>query len=223
MPDGPGGFAQDSTCPALLRVPLRFAGLRVRGCRPLWRRFPAPSPRLVSCDLAALQPRGRLDAPGLGYSPSARRYSGNHSLFSLPAGTKMFQFPAFASGLGRMAPTRVPGCPIRTSADQRLLAPPRGFSQLATSFIACESLGIHRAPLHVSSPSCGHPPGEAARRIPCLRLLWIVFSTFCSCFRLVVPNMSMTSRPDLSGTRVENDGFEPSAPCLQGRCSSQLS
>ena len=157
MPDGPGGFAQDSTCPALLRVPLRFAGLRVRGCRPLWRRFPAPSPRLVSCDLAALQPRGRLDAPGLGSSPSARRYSGNHSLFSLPAGTKMFQFPAFASGLGRMAPTRVPGCPIRTSADQRSLAPPRGFSQLATSFVACESLGIHRAPLHVSSPSCGHP------------------------------------------------------------------
>ena len=96
MPDGPGGFAQDSTCPALLRVPLRFAGLRVRGCRPLWRRFPAPSPRLVSCDVAALQPRGRLDAPGLGSSPSARRYSGNHCLFSLPAGTKMFQFPAFA-------------------------------------------------------------------------------------------------------------------------------
>eukprot|EP00541_Cyclophora_tenuis_P013436 CAMPEP_0116569756 /NCGR_PEP_ID=MMETSP0397-20121206/16509_1 /TAXON_ID=216820 /ORGANISM="Cyclophora tenuis, Strain ECT3854" /LENGTH=35 /DNA_ID= /DNA_START= /DNA_END= /DNA_ORIENTATION= len=33
------------------------------------------------------------------------------------------------------------GCPIRKSADQRLCAPPRGFSQLAASFIASESLG----------------------------------------------------------------------------------
>ena len=34
---------------------------------------------------------------GLGSSPFARHYSGNHCLFSLPTGTKMFQFPAFAS------------------------------------------------------------------------------------------------------------------------------
>ena len=34
---------------------------------------------------------------GLGSSPVARHYWGNHCLFSLPAGTKMFQFPAFAS------------------------------------------------------------------------------------------------------------------------------
>ena len=34
---------------------------------------------------------------GLGSSPFARHYSGNHCLFSLPRGTKMFQFPPFAS------------------------------------------------------------------------------------------------------------------------------
>ena len=34
---------------------------------------------------------------GLGSSPFARHYWGNHCLFSSPAGTKMFQFPAFAS------------------------------------------------------------------------------------------------------------------------------
>ena len=34
---------------------------------------------------------------GLGSSPFARHYLGNHCLFSLPAGTKMFQFPALAS------------------------------------------------------------------------------------------------------------------------------
>ena len=32
---------------------------------------------------------------GLGSFPFARRYLGNHSLFSLPTGTEMFQFPAF--------------------------------------------------------------------------------------------------------------------------------
>ena len=39
------------------------------------------------------------------------------------------------------------GCPIRISTDQFALADPRGFSQLITSFLASESLGIPRAPL----------------------------------------------------------------------------
>ena len=38
------------------------------------------------------------------------------------------------------------GCPIRIPRDQRSLAPPPGFSQLATSFLASDSLGIPRAP-----------------------------------------------------------------------------
>ena len=46
LPDGPGRFTQDSSCPALLRIPLRFVRLRVRGFHALWRRFPAPSARL---------------------------------------------------------------------------------------------------------------------------------------------------------------------------------
>ena len=39
------------------------------------------------------------------------------------------------------------GCPIRISTDQIVLANPRSFSQLITSFFASESLGIPRAPL----------------------------------------------------------------------------
>ena len=39
------------------------------------------------------------------------------------------------------------GCPIRISPDQRLLAAPRSFSQLTTSFIGSQRQGIHRAPL----------------------------------------------------------------------------
>ncbi len=39
------------------------------------------------------------------------------------------------------------GCPIQISTDQRMLAPPRGFSQRATSFIASQCQGIHQMPL----------------------------------------------------------------------------
>ena len=35
LPDGPGRFTQDSSCPALLRIPLGFGRLRIRGCHPL--------------------------------------------------------------------------------------------------------------------------------------------------------------------------------------------
>ena len=38
------------------------------------------------------------------------------------------------------------GCPIRKSAHQGIFAPKRGLSQLITSFIACESLGIRHTP-----------------------------------------------------------------------------
>ena len=35
LPDGPGGFTQDSSCPALLRIPLGLAVIRIRDCHPL--------------------------------------------------------------------------------------------------------------------------------------------------------------------------------------------
>ena len=68
------------------------------------------------------------------------------NLFSLPPGTKMFQFPGFASALSWWPSFRRPGCPIRKSPDQWSFAPSRSLSQLITSFFACKSLGIHHAP-----------------------------------------------------------------------------
>jgi hypothetical protein len=55
------------------------------------------------------------------------------------------------------------GFPIRTSADQRSLASPRGFSQRATSFIASWRQGIHRTPF---SCSLTHPTPPARRTKP---------------------------------------------------------
>ena len=45
------------------------------------------------------------------------------------------------------------GCPIRRSEDPRALAPPLGFSQRATSFIASRCQGIHQMPFSSSSPT----------------------------------------------------------------------
>ena len=93
LPDGPGRFAQGSTCPALLRVPLRPAPLRVRSCHALRPPFPRRSARGNGSDDAALQPRRRRNAPGLGYSPFARRYWGNHSYFLFLRVLRCFSSP----------------------------------------------------------------------------------------------------------------------------------
>ena len=181
LPDGPGRFTQDSSCPALLRIPLRFAWLRVRSFHALRPRFPARSARHATCDNVVLLPRACRDTHGLGSSPFARHYWGNFGLlpvrspllgesrlFSFPAGTKMFQFPALASRTtAGWRAFSAPGCPIRRSADQRPFAPTRGFSQLITSFLASESQGIRHVPLLAFSffPAAGGiipPPAPCA-------------------------------------------------------------
>ena len=71
---------------------------------------------------------------------------------SLPGDTKMFQFSPLASAdyefivrIVRYSFAR--RSRIRRSPDQRLLAPPRGLSQLTTSFIASQRQSIHHTPL----------------------------------------------------------------------------
>ena len=57
-------------------------------------------------------------------------------------------------------PHKAVGCPIRTSEDHRALAPPLGFSQRATSFIASRYQGIHQMPF-----SCCARAQPRARKI----------------------------------------------------------
>jgi hypothetical protein len=75
---------------------------------------------------------------------------GESRLISFRPGTKMFQFPGLAASrlwIHRgLAGSPCAGCPIRRSPDHNLLAVPRSFSQLSTSFFASDRLGIHRAP-----------------------------------------------------------------------------
>ena len=93
-------------------------------------------------------PRGPEDLARFGLFPVRSPLLGESLLFSLPGGTKMFQFPPFASAAVRCGwpPFRRPGCPIRRPAGQRSFAPHRGLSQLIASFIASMSQGIRHAP-----------------------------------------------------------------------------
>ncbi len=95
-----------------------------------------------------LQPRvSRLHDRGLGSCGFARHYSRNHCCFLFLRVLRCFSSPGSPRPFGRYRRLTAVGCPIRTSAPRRIFAPPRGFSQLVTSFIASESLGILHVPL----------------------------------------------------------------------------
>ena len=93
LADGPAGFTQDFTCPALLRILLRFVWLRVLAYHHLRRYFPEPSTHHISCDVAVLQPRICRNRYGLGSSPFARHYWGNHCYFLFLRVLRCFSSP----------------------------------------------------------------------------------------------------------------------------------
>jgi hypothetical protein len=107
--------------------------------------FQARSPMLSLTVPEVPQPRRGASPHGLGSSAFARRYSRNLTFDFFSSGYLDVSVPrvGFLSDDGASPP---PGFPIRTSPDLSLLAAPRGFSQLATSFIAGSYLGIH--PVH---------------------------------------------------------------------------
>ena len=97
LPDGPGGFAQDSSCPALLRIPLSLIPVHVRNSHPLRRGFPAASIPGLSATAWSYYPEPASLQVRFGLFPGRSPLLGESLLFSLPRGTKMFQFPRFAS------------------------------------------------------------------------------------------------------------------------------
>ena len=153
-----------------------------------------------------LQPHTCRNTYGLGYSPFARHYLGNHYLFSIPTGTKMFQFPAFAS--------------------------------IVRWIISLQDIGLSHSEIRGSKVICTYPQLIAAyhvlhrlrepRHPPCALAYfpyhvtltgsagWYILQAFVL-FYLLVTSCHRTS------FLVENNGFEPLTPCVQSRCSSQLS
>ena len=121
--------------------------LRIRAYHPLRGFFPEASPRIHHTISWSYYPVAALPRRRFGLFPVRSPLLRESLLFSLPAGTKMFQFPAFA--LHKKMEYRsfqTVGCPIRRLTYQRIFAPTRHFSQLITSFIASVSQGIRHAP-----------------------------------------------------------------------------
>ena len=97
MPDGPGGFAQDYSCPALLRMTLGPLSLRLPDYHRLWLHFPEHSTHDQDTTSWSYYPEYASLHNRFGLFPGRSPLLGESLLFSLPGGTKMFQFPPFAS------------------------------------------------------------------------------------------------------------------------------
>jgi hypothetical protein len=118
--------------PYLLCILVPHHTFRIRGYHPLWQHFP---------ELFA-----RYDAKYARLVPFRSPLLWESRLISIPAGTEMFQFSAFALSVlciqtevtltSRVSPFghhRIKAC----------LRAPRCFSHATTSFIACDRQGIH--------------------------------------------------------------------------------
>jgi hypothetical protein len=127
-------------------TPQELGGLRLRGFHPLRRRVPADFGFAPRAPTRALQHHiPRTFRPGVQFALCRFRSPllTASLLLSFPAGTKMFQFPAFPLPTGSAA--KAAGGPIRESPVRRLPAPRRGLSQLATPFVGAPSRAIHQA------------------------------------------------------------------------------
>jgi hypothetical protein len=163
LPDGPGGFKQGFSCPALLRSHWKenciftyaavtlygrpFQTVRLTLSCPSFNQLTAPSLKRPVDYCGPATPGSPCESPGLGCSEFARHYYRNHGCFLFLGVLRWFTSPrslrtTMNSSHDNRCSHRL-GSPIRTSPDHRLLASPRGLSQLATSFIAYLRQGIH--------------------------------------------------------------------------------
>ena len=167
MADGPAGFPQGSSCPAVLRSHSKedcifeYGALTLFG-RPFQTvlltlscpsfnqeiRFPLCRGESGPPDYCGpTTPRSPCESHGLASSAFARRYWRNHGCCLFLRVLRWFTSPgSLAAPIDSARRNRCPhrlGSPIRISPDHRLPASPRGFSQLATSFFACPRQGIH--------------------------------------------------------------------------------
>ena len=83
LPDGPGGFAQDSSCPALLRIPLCLIWLRVPDYHRLWCDFPNTSTRHHNTIARSYNPAGALRRQRFGLFPGRSPLLGESLVYFL--------------------------------------------------------------------------------------------------------------------------------------------
>ena len=137
-----------SLVPPYSGILYREYSVRLPDSHRLWLTFPRHSAKSTQSDLEVLQPRTGRNQPGLGLSPFARHYLGNHCYFLFLQVLRCFsslRLPHPSPGRWSLVFNQR-GYPIRISTDHQVCALPRRFSQLIASFVASESLGIPRVP-----------------------------------------------------------------------------
>jgi hypothetical protein len=164
LPDGPGGFKQGFSCPALLRSHWKedciftYAAVTLYG-RPfqtvrLTLSYPSFNQAILPfvtegpldyCGPAT--PGSPFESPGLDCSAFARHYLRNHCCFLFLRVLRWFTSPSSLvhpmDSDVRNECSHSLGFPIRKSPDHSLVAASRGLSQLLASFIAFLRQGIH--------------------------------------------------------------------------------
>ena len=146
LPDGPGSFNQDFSCPDLLRIPIILLILTCTGLSP---------PTVLLSRNIPFHINNKITGPSTPNTPKRSRFGlfpvrspllRESLLFSFPPGTKMFQFSGFAPRITTGTTSSSWWvAPFGNQRIYRIFAPPRCLSQLVTSFIASESQGIHHA------------------------------------------------------------------------------
>ena len=83
LPDGPGRFTQDYSCPALLRIPLCLLSLRIQDYHLLWYGFPAVSPHNQSTTTRSYNPGHALLQGRFGLFPGRSPLLGESFVYFL--------------------------------------------------------------------------------------------------------------------------------------------
>ena len=193
--------------------------LRVRGYHPLRPDFPEGSARLPPRLPRPCNPARALRRARFGLFPGRSPLLGESLLFSLPAGTKMFQFPAFAPPNNGGASANAGGLPHSETrgskagcASPRLVAASHVLHRLLEPRHPPCALNYFRAPRHQPRLRSRTPDYLAGRRA-------LVLSSVA----VLCASMSKIVCPWASPGRVENIGLEPMASCMPCKRSSQLS
>ena len=155
-------------------------------------------------------PSSPFESLGLGCSDFARHYFRNHGCFLFLWVLRWFTSPGslhtpMYSAHGNPCSHRL-GSPIRTSPDHRLLASPRGFSQLATSFIAYLRQGIHTHALSSLTIKLT-PDTEFVLRHSCIASAPLRLSSFTVLHTM----LNFCSLPVRYSVVKDHDSFQPAA------------
>ena len=178
MRDGPRGFRQDSSCPALLRYSSRTSQVARTGMSPslsglsrpfrFLGRYPMRSPTTPAA------PRRRR----FGLLPFRSPLLRESTFLSFPPGTEMFQFPGFAHLLGvtGLQPAGLPHSDTRGSVHA--CRSPRIFA-------ACRVLHRFRKPRHPPSAISNFFCESNDFRLAFVKLYLKRPISYASCFNLV--------------------------------------